>query len=146
MGFNKNIDGYPQQYSQLCERLWDDPTPITIVMESKGAATRLRFKFYDFKKALRLQTSDRGRELCRMAENTVVIVRDNTLEFSSRDHALDAIAIDAALVAMGNTHAHSPDAVQNELDRLVGNPIIPDQSPSTEPQPETQDSLLNRYF
>lgn len=149
MGFNKNIDGYPQQFVQLTERLWNDPTPITVTMPSKGEASRLRFKFYDFKKALRLQTSERGQDLCRMVENVVVIIRGNVVEFSSRDHALDAIAIESALIAMGNVPGRDSDAIQNELDRIAAIPIQstqPTPQPTPTITPDTQEDLLGRYF
>lgn len=150
MAFNKNIDGYPQQFVQLTEKIWNDPTPIIVTMPSKGEATRLRFKFYDFKKALRLQTSERGQDLCRMAENVVVIIRGNIVEFSSRDHAMDAIAIESALIAMGNVPGRDSDTIQNELDRIAAMPITPTIpqtiTPDPQPTPDTQEDLLGRYF
>lgn len=160
MAFNKNLDAYPEVLTELITRLDAGSPAITVPFLDRTQAIHTRFTFYDFKKALRHSDTERGKELCRMAERVAVTLRGDCLIFSSRDRSAEALAIAGALAKMGNVPGIDADIVTDEITRLNGidggntpfNPphntksLITITSPPVDQFPVDQEYLLDKFF
>lgn len=148
MSFNKNVDSYPEAFFELVEKIDRLQQPVQVAFESRNAALHLRFKFYDFKKALRLASGDRASELRRMAERVSVTVQGNVLTFNPRDGAAGVMALSNALRNMGNISGVNSDDVEAEIMRLRGQSGIDTNThPCDATQiPRDQESLLSKFY
>lgn len=138
MAASKDPASYPAAFQILLEHFKNtEALAVHTYYERGEAAARMRFTFYNFKKALR-HANDQGN--LRIAQGVIVKLSPTdasggaSLEFSLRDNADYALDLEAAILRAQSGSTPSPQSQP-----------LAERQPVTQAQP-TSDELVDRYM
>ena len=127
-----NLNNYPPEYIRLIQAVLEG-NEISVTFPSRTEATRARFNFYEFKKALRASLEEHHRVLAADSELIAIKMEDNTLIYYNRDSSIETQLLSAALQNIRSPlPGISPDRIEKELLELQ--------------TPKTQDDILAEFL
>ena len=127
-----NLNNYPPEYIKLIEAVLDG-NEISVTFPSRKEATRARFNFYEFKKALRASPEEHHRVLAADSELIAIKMEENTLIYYNRDSSIETQLLSAALQNIRSPlPGVSPERIEKELMELQ--------------TPKTQDDMIAEFL
>lgn len=127
-----NLNNYPPEYIKLIEAVLEG-NEISVTFPSRKEATRARFNFYEFKKALRASLEEHHRVLAADSELIAIKMEENTLIYYNRDSSIETQLLSAALQNIRSPLSGvSPDRIEKELLELQ--------------TPKTQDDMIAEFL
>ena len=127
-----NLNNYPPEYIKLIEAVLDG-NEISVTFPSRKEATRARFNFYEFKKALRASLEEHHRVLAADSELIAIKMEENTLIYYNRDSSIETQLLSAALQNIRSPlPGVSPERIEKELMELQ--------------TPKTQDDMIAEFL
>lgn len=113
-----NLSNYPSHYPQLIQQVVAGQE-VRVPFGSKQEATRARFNFYEFKKALRASTESHLVVLASEVEMVAIRFDGNALIYYNRDTSMENMAIGRALAALkAPIPGKTDEEIREEIERL----------------------------